>query len=64
MKILYIIPLVLALQGCYQVVNSWDIERAINVCGSVENIVEISAFFDGTELVTCKNANREKLKGG
>jgi len=48
------LPLVLALSGCfYQTVNNNDIQTAIKVCGSLNNIVEISANFVGDERVMC-----------
>lgn len=48
----------LFLNGCfYQSVNSWDIEKAIAKCGSLEKIVEIHAFFEGYESVICKSNN-------
>lgn len=64
MKSVMILTLALCLQGCYQAVDSWDIERAIKLCGGVENIVKIGAFFDGDEIVRCKSGVREILKGG
>lgn len=45
----------LFLNGCfYQTVSAWDIERAIAKCGSLENVVAISAHFVGDETVICK----------
>ena len=48
----------LFLTGCYQTVNQWDIERAIVMCGQLENIVDITASFEGTEKATCKPNNK------
>lgn len=46
----------LFLQGCfYQAVNSFDIYKAIRICGSLEDIVEIASHFTGMEKVLCKN---------
>jgi hypothetical protein len=48
------LPLVLALSGCfYQTVNNNDIQTAIKVCGSLDNIVEISSHVTGQENVEC-----------
>lgn len=59
----YIVLSCLLLNGCfYQSVNKWDIERAITLCGNINNIVEIHASFDGAERVTCKpDNNTEKM---
>ena len=48
------VVIAISLTGCYQVVNSWDIERATKICGGIENVVEISARIDGSEFVQCK----------
>ena len=61
MKKVILLLMSVSLSGCYQVANQWDIERAINICGGVENIVEIAILMDGTELVTCKSGRNVKL---
>lgn len=57
----YIVAICLLLNGCfYQSVNMWDIERAITLCGNLDNVVEITASFDGNERVICKPDNNSK----
>lgn len=52
----------LFLNGCfYQTVTQWDIERAVVLCGKFENVVEITASFEGTERVTCKPDNKSSV---
>lgn len=54
----------LSLTGCmYQTVNQFDIQRAKNLCGGIEKIVEITANFDGKESVLCMNGGQFLLKG-
>lgn len=53
MKYLAILVACIALQGCYQSVNQYDISRAIGLCGELSNIVEIRAEFGGREYVQC-----------
>jgi len=62
MKKVILLLMSVSLSGCYQVANQWDIERAINVCGGVENIVEIAILMDGRETVTCKSGRRVELR--
>lgn len=55
----FIILICLILNGCfYQTVSQWDIERAIAMCGKLENVAEIVASFEGTERTTCKPDNK------
>lgn len=61
MKKVMLLLMSVSLSGCYQVANQWDIERAINICGGVENIVEITILMEGTELVTCKSGRSVSL---
>ena len=44
-----------SLVGCYQQTSNIDIEKAIKVCGGVQNIEGIRVEFDGRETVKCKN---------
>lgn len=61
MKLIFLFPLVI-LSGCvYQTVDQFDLYRATKLCGSVENIVEISAHAAGSEFVFCKNGTRYGL---
>jgi hypothetical protein len=61
---LAILVICLNLTGCfYQTVNSWDIERASQVCGGVENVVEINAMFSGDEFVACRTGDEFNLHG-
>ena len=64
MKLLFSVVLCTLLSGCYQVVNSWDIERAVEKCNGIQNIVDIQARVFGDEFVTCKNGKGGKLEGG
>ncbi len=43
------------LSGCYQSVNINDIETAIEACGGIDKVYEVSAMFNGAESVTCTN---------
>lgn len=55
-----LIPFVLS--GCvYQSVNQNDIQTSIKVCGSLEQIVEINAHWNGTEKVMCANRKETYL---
>lgn len=60
-KIITASILAFSLTGCYQVVNQYDINRAIKYCGSKENILEITAGFLGEEYATCLNKPGERL---
>ena len=52
----------LSTAGCYQIVSSFDIEKAEKVCGKIdEKIVEISATFAGDENVRCTNNKKYSL---
>jgi hypothetical protein len=65
MKIIISIMLALALQGCmWQTVNESDMRTAAQVCGSMNNVVEISASFIGTETVICEDRTKHLLKEG
>lgn len=65
MKILISIMLALALQGCmWQTVNESDMRTAARVCGSMNNVVEISANFVGSETVICEDRTKHLLKEG
>lgn len=56
------LALVIPLSGCfYQSVSNVDIRRAVQYCGSVDNVVEISAQFIGEEWVYCDNKHRTNL---
>ncbi len=55
------VVLAISLTGCHQVVNSWDIERAIQTCRGLENVVEITSVFDGREFVVCKTNKQYSL---
>jgi len=63
MKYTSIIVASIFLSGCYQSVNLYDIDRAIVVCGSKENIVQITAIFIGAEEVLCRNGESKTLHG-
>jgi hypothetical protein len=63
MKYIIIAVTSIFLSGCYQTVNLYDIDRAIVVCGSKENIVQITAFFIGAEEVLCRNGEGKNLNG-
>jgi hypothetical protein len=65
MKIIISIMLVLALQGCmWQTVNESDMRTAARVCGSMNNVVEITANFVGGETVICEDRTKHLLKEG
>jgi hypothetical protein len=49
------------LGGCYQLVDGRDIRAAVKVCGSIENILTISAEFTGVETVQCMTGNAVRL---
>ncbi len=61
-KLISAVVLAISLTGCYQVVNSWDIERATKICGGLENVVAIAAHINGTEAVQCKTGPTRNLK--
>ena len=52
-----LLPIIcLLLSGCiYQVANNTDLEKAIYVCGDLENIDNITITFAGNEKVICKD---------
>lgn len=60
-KMKYILILALLLTGCYQSVNSNDIETAVKVCGSLEQVQEIRAHWYSEELVDCRNRTTHRL---
>jgi hypothetical protein len=63
MKIIISIMLALALQGCmWQTVNESDMRTAARICGSMNNVVEISANFVGSETVICEDGVRGLTK--
>jgi hypothetical protein len=65
MKIIMSIMLALALQGCmWQTVTESDMRTAARICGSMNNVVEISANFVGGETVTCEDRTKHLLKEG
>ena len=65
MKIIISIMLALALQGCmWQTITESDMRAAARVCGSMNNVVEISSHFDGKESVLCENRTKHLLKEG
>jgi len=65
MKIIISIMLAFALQGCmWQTVNESDMRTAARVCGSMNNVVEISSHFSGTETVICEDRTKHLLKEG
>lgn len=43
------------LTGCYQSSTLRDIQDASIICGGLENITEIRAYFDGHEVTECNN---------
>lgn len=50
------------LTGCgFQTVNQNDIQTAIKACGSMENIVSIESWWEGSELVHCTNRQYIRL---
>jgi hypothetical protein len=51
----YALLLSLLLTGCYQSVNSNDIEAATRVCGGIDKVTQINANFAGEEVVICTN---------
>lgn len=53
--------LALSLTGCYQSVNQNDIQTAITVCGSLEQVVEIRAALWGAENALCSDRTRTNL---
>ena len=53
-SLLAAVLLATSLSGCYQMVDSIDLERAAYVCESAENIVQIQVHALGAENVTCK----------
>ncbi len=61
LKLISAVVLAISLTGCYQVVNSWDIERATKICGGLENVVAIAALMQGTEAVQCKVVPTQSL---
>lgn len=53
MKNLIIITTIAMLSGCWQSVSSYDINKAVEKCGSIENVHELTAYFLGKESFTC-----------
>ena len=52
----------LSLSGCmYQVVNQYDIQRAITICGALDKVVEINAYPSGVETVLCNKGSTINL---
>jgi len=63
MKKLLILALALSLSGCYQTVNSNDIETANRICAAHNSQVqEIAAYFNGDEVVQCTNRKKYSLE--
>ena len=56
-----ILALALTLSGCYQTVNSYDINHAIEKCGKLENVYEITADMIGNEYVLCGDGNYGRI---
>lgn len=56
-----ILALTLALSGCYQTVNNYDIKHATEKCKGVENIYKITADFLGYEYVTCMDSTYGRI---
>lgn len=49
------------LTGCmYQSLDNSDLEKAIKVCGGLENIRYIDSYFDGSEWTACKDSAETK----
>jgi hypothetical protein len=60
-----VLILCIALSGCmWQTVNSNDIRSAIRICGNMNEVVEISATFLGTETVLCENRKEIMITSG
>ncbi len=54
-----IVIMCIALSGCmWQTVNESDMRSAVRICGSFQNVVEISANFVGEETVLCENRKK------
>lgn len=54
----------LSLTGCfYQTVDQFDIQRAKNLCGGIDKIVEIESTFGGKESALCVNGKYSTLLG-
>lgn len=54
-----IVILCVALSGCmWQTVNESDMRSAARICGSFNNVVEISANFVGEESVLCEDRKK------
>jgi len=65
-KIFSIIAMCFMLQGCYQIVDDYDIARATAACKGIENIHFIQAKSSGFENVGCKDGkfySLEKVNG-
>lgn len=63
-RLILVVAMTVALSGCfYQTVNQYDIERAVKICGSIENIVDITSRMDGLESVICHNGEKHNMKG-
>lgn len=61
MKFLAVLFIVVALSGCYQTVNQFDMKRAAKACGSVEEIVDIGSHAVGAETVQCFDGKKYSL---
>lgn len=62
MKLLAIILMAFSLSGCfYQTTNQYDLQDAIKICGTLENIASISSDFSSEESVTCMNNMSSRL---
>ena len=60
MKKLTILSLVTLLSGCYQSVDSYDIRKAIDKCGNIENVSRITASAGGLETYRCFDMDKEE----
>lgn len=60
MKLITAIVISVFLTGCYQVVNSHDIERANIKCKQFnESVEEIESWSIGAEIVTCSPSGKQ-----
>ena len=60
----FVLIMCLSLTGCfYQSADQFDIQRAKNVCGGIEKIVEIEVYFSGREYVQCISGVNKTLDG-
>ena len=67
MKTIIAIILGLSLSGCfYQTVDAYDLNKAVTLCGSIENVSSISADALGGEYFQCfdgKTSNGKEVRG-